>query len=332
MFGSGGFLLWFAGIGLGIGSALDAGFAALPPALPWVLAIVVLGILDATAGAIAWLTVAGLAVVTGNVTSLADIRTLLGLFVLYATLPLLAHVIRPLRRVVSRAAMDVFDRVCDYVMMPFFVAFAASSMYAALNGLSGLEVADPANAWTIRIVVVLACWMRLGLEDVAAHAYPVRSKAVQPGKLVSPGTTMALASVALRLAVFVLVAAPFFGLGWVTWTATALLAVPMLLKVREDDLPNSPALNRWFPRGLTRFFLLLVVGIYLSAWLLGQGATSDEVRQTYSIILLPGVIAGIVELFGREGGTWPDTWAKRAAGGVIWLLAAGITAGLVSLA
>ena len=66
-------------------------------------------------------------------------------------------------------------------------------------------------------------------------------------------------SVALRTAVYVLIAIPFFGMGWVTWLSAVLLAVPMVLKVWEDDLPNAVWLNKWFPRGLTRFALLLVL-------------------------------------------------------------------------
>ena len=332
MFGTGGFTLWALGLLVGVYGAATVGFAPFPPALPIVLAILVIGLLDAAAGAIAWLVVALGALVTGQLTTLADLRTILGLFVLYATLPLLAHVIRPLRRRVLPDAKAWFDRVCDYIMMPFFVAFAAASMFKALNGLSGLELTDPDDLWTVRIVVILACWLRLGVEDTAAHAYPERSKKVQPEKLASPDTRMAIISVALRVAVFLLIAAPFFGLGWVTWLAAALFSIPMILKIWEDDLPNSAWLNKWFPRGLPRFAMLLVIGVYLAAWVLGQLADGSQSRDVFNLLLLPGIVAGIIELIGREGGDWPDTWRKRVAGGVIWALAAGITAGLIVLA
>lgn len=332
MFGSFAFALWGIGLVLGLIAAASVDFEPFPPALPMALAIIILGILDAAAGLIAWLVLVVSSLVTGHVTTWDDIRTLLGVFVLYATLPLLAHVIRPLRRKILPTAMDRFDRVCDYIMMPFFVAFAASSMYKALNGLSGLELTDPDDLWTVRITVVLACWVRLAAEDVSTHAFPVRSAQVQPAKLVSPGKPLALVSVVLRTAVYMLIAIPFFGLGWVTWVSAALLAVPMALKVWEDDLPNAVWLNKWFPRGLTRFALLLVLGVYMAAWLLGQEASDEQVRQMFTILLLPGIIAAVLELFGREGGIWPETWLKRVGGGVLWLLAAGITAGVIVLA
>ena len=331
MLGSAGFALWVIGFALGLWSAASVGFHAFPPALPLALAIIVLGVLDSSAGAIAWLVITVGAVVSGHVTTWADIRTLLGMFVLFASLPLLAHVIRPLRRKPSDAARDHFDRVADYVMMPLFVAFAAASMFKALNGLSGLEFTSPDQLWAVRIAVILACWLRLALEDVATYAYPMRSQQVQPEKLVSPGRGMAVVSVLVRTGVFLLIAAPFFGLGPITWLAALLLAIPMLLKVWEDALPNSAWLNKWFPRGLARFVLLLVVGIYLGAWLLGHSAADEQVRATYNLLLLPGIVAGVIELFGREGGVWPDTWLKRAGGALLWVFAAGLTLGLIAL-
>ena len=331
MLGSLGFALWVIGLALGLWSTVSVGFHAFPPALPLALAIIVLGVLDASAGAVAWLTITVAAAVTGHVTTWADVRTLLGMFVLFASLPLLAHVIRPLRRKVSASSKDRFDRFADYVMMPIFVAFAAASMFKALNGLSGLELTNPDQMWTVRIAVILACWLRLAVEDVAAHAYPVRSKLVQPEKLVSPAIGMAIVSVFIRAGVFIMIAAPFFGLGWQTWLAAVLLAIPMLLKIWEDSLPNSARLNKWYPRGLARFVLLLVVGIYMGAWLVGHSAPDEQVRATYNLLLLPGILSGVIELFGREGGDWPDTWLKRVAGGLLWLFAVLITLGLLVL-
>ena len=91
MFGSAAFILWVAGVVLGLFSAASVHFQALPPTLPVMLAIIVLGILDAAAGATAWIVIAVAALLTGHVTTLADVRTLLGLFVVCASIPLLAQ-------------------------------------------------------------------------------------------------------------------------------------------------------------------------------------------------------------------------------------------------
>lgn len=331
MFGSFGFILWGVGLALGLWSAWSTGFEALPPALPLMLAIIALGILDAAAGAIAWVTIVVGALVTGNLTTWPEIRTALGLFVIFASIPLLAHVIRPLRRRISGTGMELFDRVADYVMPPIFLAFAAASMFKALNGLSGLELVSSEDFGEVRIVVIVAFLMRMAMEDVATYAYPVRSSEVQPEKLVSPGKGLALLSVAIRVGVFLIIAEPFFGLGWATYLSAFLIAIPMALKVYEDDLPNLVWLNKWYPRGVANFALLLVVGIYVSFWLLGQDATDEQVRQTYNFILLPGIVSGLIQLVGREGGVWPENWWKRAIGFVVWLFAVGIVTGVIAL-
>ena len=331
MFGSFGFVLWGIGLALGLWSAWSTGFQALPPALPLMLAIIALGILDAAAGAIAWLTIVVGALVTGNLTTWPEFRTALGLFVIFASIPLLAHVIRPLRRRIGDSWMDRFDRVADYVMPPIFLAFAAASMFKALNGLSGLELVSKEDFGEVRVVVIVAFLIRMAMEDVATYAYPVRSADVQPEKLVSPGKRLSLLSVAIRVGLFLIIAEPFFGLGWATYLSALLVAIPMVLKVYEDDLPNYVWLNKWYPRGVANFAMLLVIGIYVSFWLLGQDATDDQVRQTYNLILLPGIVSGLIQLVGREGGVWPDTWWKRALGFFVWLFAVGIVTGYIAL-
>ena len=331
MFGSAAFLLWGLGLVLGLVSAASVGFQALPPALPLMLAIIVLGILDAAAGMMAWLVIFVGALLTGNLTDLAELRTLLGLFVIFASIPLLAHAIRPLRRKVATTWMERFDQIADYVMPPVFLAFAAASMFKALNGLSGLELIDKADIIWIQLTVAGAYLARRALEDVATYAYPQRSVQVQPEKLTSPSVRLQWMSVGVRLIVFLIIAVPFFGFGWVTILAALLTAVPMALKIYEDRLPNLVWLNKWYPRGVFRFAMLLVIGLYLSAWLLGSQASDDQIRQTYNIILLPGIIAALIELVGREGWEWPENWWKRVVGFAIWAFAVCVVTGVISL-
>jgi hypothetical protein len=135
----------------------------------------------------------------------------------------------------------------------------------------------------------------------------------------------------MRTAVLILVMAPFLGLGWATFLAATLLAVPMLLKVWRDELPNSPWLNKYTPRGLLRFSVLLVAGMLLSAWLLGRDASDEQVQQTYNLLLLPGILLGLLAIFGRKGGDWPETWTKRIAGGVVFVVTAAFVTGVLTI-
>lgn len=331
IFGSGGFILWIFAALVGIISSFSVGFMAIPPNLTLLTIIIVLGILDAAAGMTAWLTIMILATVTGHVTSLYDLRTALGMFVLMATIPLLAHVIRPLRRKRGETNFDRLDLLADYVMPPIFLSFAAAAMFKALNGLSGLLLVDTEQAVTVQIVVIVAYLLRRGLEDVAAFAYPQRSAVVQPVSLPTPSAKFTYVSVLLRIVTFLIVAAPFFGLGPATWLAAAMLALPMALKPVEDRLPNSVALNKWYPRGVLRFAVLLVVGILLSSWLLGDQPSDGQMKGTYAVLLIPATIAAVLELFGREGFDWKESALKRVLGLLIWMVAVGLVTGLISL-
>lgn len=329
MFGSASALLWITGAGLGAAAAIDTGALPLAPATALMLAIIAIGMLDAAAGLLAWIVFSVSVAVAGGIQTWHDVRLLLGLAVLWASLSLLTHVIRPLRRLYTGNGSVLFERVCDYVMPLVFVGFAGGSMMKALNGLSGLELTDHHDVVAVRWTVALALIVRFAVEDIATHLYPERSKAVQPAKLVSPNRWWTSMSIVLRTVVFVFVAAPFFGLTATIIVAGLMQALPNVLKMWEDDLPNSPWLNKWLPRGLLRFFLLLLLGAYLSAVLIGRDGGDAAVRSTLLWMLLPAMVVGIVELFGRSGGTWPDNTAKRLAGAAVWLTAVGMVVGWV---
>jgi len=331
MFGSGALVLWLTGLVIGIFSSHSVSYQPLPPALSLLLIIVALGILDSAIGAIAWLTMALISLSTGHIHTLADVRTLLGMFVLFSSLPLLAHAIRPLRRVTDGSFMQRFDRVADYVMPPIFVAFAASSMFKALNGLSGLQLVNSNQFGKLRITVIVFFLLRMFLEDFSHHFYPKRTIAAQPAKLSSQSKVASWIAIFSKLGIFLLISAPFFGLGIYTLLALALTAFGLIAKLHEDQIPNFVWINKWYPRGVARFLLLLVVGIYVGAAVLGDHPSATQIRNTYAIILLPGLIAGILEIVGREGWEWPERWFKRWVGSIVWLTALGIVAGFIHI-
>lgn len=330
--GSSAMLLWLAGAVLGVVYLTASGATLAPVSLIVVALIVGVSVLDSASGFWAWLVIATGALVTGNVRDLGDVRLLLGLGVLFVSVALLAHAIRPLRRRPARTPVDRFDRVADYVMPPVFLALASGSMLKALNGLSGLELIDKSNISLVQWTVVGAFLLRMAMEDAATYLYPQRFEAVQPRKLRSPSARVQGSAALAKFLLTVLIAAPFFGLGWSTWLAAALLTLPVFLKIWEDDLPNSMLLHRWYPRGVLRFALMLVVGIYMSAWLLGSDPGDDTVRATYVWLLLPGIVAGLIELVARNGFEWTNTWAKRLAGAPVWAFAALVSLGVVTLA
>ncbi|NRY61720.1 X2-like carbohydrate binding domain-containing protein [Clostridium beijerinckii] len=332
MFGSAGYILWIIGAILGGISAYSVNFMALPPALPMVFAIVALGILDSAAGASAWIVITFCAIVTGNVTAWADIQTLLGIFVLFSSLPLLAHCIRPLRRGINGDLKEIFDRAADYIMPPVSLALAASSMIKALNGLSGLELYTADEYNKVRLIVGAVFILRIFLEDIVTYLYPIRSTKVQPEKLVSVSNRVQWMSVVMKVLVFILISHPFFGVGWLIFFVAVITAIPNAMKIYEDNFPNFKLLHKLYPRGNLKFTIFTIIGIYLAAWLSKQGTGDEWAKQTYIILLLPGFISSCIEFFAREGGSyWPNPWLKRIMGIGVWSLSVGLALGIINL-
>jgi hypothetical protein len=330
-FGGWSMLLWIVGLALGVLSVFYHSAAPFVPAIPLIFLLIGLGILDAIACMIAWLVIAVASLVGGSLQGWSDIRTLLGLGVLFITVPLLAHAIRPLRRYVLSDVSERWERLFDYVMMPIFVAFAAASMAKALDGLSGLSILSVANLSAIRWLVGIMIVVRLLGEDAALHYYPERSKAVQPAKLVSARPRFVVASLLFKFLLFLVVMDPYFGLTLRTVVAATLLAIPGVLKLREEKLPNLKILHRWLPRGLTSFLFMLVLGSFLSFHLLGLNPSPSTVDTMFLVLLVPGVVIGVLELFGREGVNWTNVWMKRGLGVVVWLAAVGLVTGQLIL-
>lgn len=330
IFGSRATLQWTAAVALTIGWLVDTSAFVVVPATWLLCALVAMTALDALSGLIASSLIVTAALVFDRIYIAADVRALLGIAVLLISTPLLAHVIRPLRRD-PESVNYARERFYDYAMMPVFVAFAAGSMVKALNGLAGLDLVSPgavtAMKWTVWFTMIL----RLAGEDVALRLYPARSLAVQPLKLASQARGWGLISVALRFAVYLFIAYPFFGINPNTIAAAILVLAPNLLKLWEDDLPNSEKLFFWLPRGFLRFFLLLIVGAWMGAILVGDDASADVVRSATPWLLVPGAIFGVVELFGRAGRSWRDDSVKHAGGAALWTLAVLVVSGQIQL-
>jgi hypothetical protein len=324
-------VLWFVGLVLGVLTLFFHSGAPFVPSVTLLFVIVGLAIFDATAGALAWLVIALCSLVSGQIQGWADFRTLLGLGVLVATVPLLAHAIRPLRRYVADSTSERWERLIDYTLMPLFLAFAVSSMAKALDGLSGLTILSPTNIADVRWLVGGLILARLIGEDLAAHFYPERSRNVQPPKLAAPKIYVSYGSLIFKFALYLLVMDPYFGVTWTTVLAALLLAIPGVMKLYENKLPNSKILHRWLPRGFTSFVFMMVLGSFVAYEILGPNGTGGSIKTNFLWLLVPGLVFSVLEEFGREGTDWTNEWVRRVLGLGVWFLGAGIVTGGIVL-
>jgi len=325
-------LLWLAGFILGGTAALGLPGLVTAPATAVVCIVVAISLLDAMAGTTAWFGFALVALVTGNVNTLFDVRTLLGLGVIFVALPSIGSKFRPFTRAAVRRGDSAFlDRLGDYVIMPVLLAYTASTAYTALNGLSGLEMVLDADASTLLVVVLVAAYLRLLGEDVARVWYPLRSAEVRIPLPTGPGATARMGSVAIRAGLFLLVAAPFFGLGWRTWLMVGLVTFVPVLGLAEDRFPNLAVVHRFFPRGLLRFVVMMFATAWFGRFVLSVADNPVDARPLAVFMLLPGVLVGMIDLVGREGGEWQDSYPKRIAGLAVWLLAVAVLSGRIAV-
>ena len=329
IFGASAITLWAMGLLMGVLSSIQVHFQALPPKYSFV--IVALGILDSTAGALAWLAIAGLALVTGHITNFSELRTLLGMFALFATTILVSFWFRPLRRKLDGSLMKKFDRFADYVVPPIFLAFAASSMLRALNGLSGLDLVQNSNFKALTITIIIFFLIRVLMEDITAHLYPKRSLASQPRERSEQTKPAMWFGLVIKLAIFLMVAVPFYGLGKFTFIAFGLTAIMFTLRMFEEELPKIERISKWYPLGVTQFLVFTIIGIVTSALVLGTDPSHQKIIHTYAIVIVPGVVFATLEYFREDGSEWPDTWEKRILGAEIWFLAVGLVMGFLTL-
>jgi hypothetical protein len=332
MFGSGAQLLWFAGIALGVISLVQTGFQAIPASTPLLLAIMALGILDSMAGLLAWAVIFLGALFTGHIREIADMRTAVGVALIAMTLSLLANYIRPLRRPKSTGWVHVFDRVTDYSIPPIVIAFGAAGMAKALNGLSGLEIISPEETLAIQIVAGVAVLARMGLEDLAVHLYPMRCAAVEIATPPPPSKPWRIAAIIARTVITILILSAFIGMSWFTFVLALLFAVPLVLRVWEEKLPNLPTLHRWTPRGLVKLTIVTIAGVFLATWIFKSESTAAMLPAIMGVLMLPTAFLSIVDTFARSGGVWGGVWVKRVAGIALWALCAGVITGVIVLA
>jgi len=315
MFGTGGYNLWLLGIGLGVYSSMQMDYQAMPPDFMFVLAIVALGILDSGAGFLAWAAIAILAAINGNASGADEIRTLVGMFTLFATTLILGGT-RPLRRKYDNKRDNkkrfIFDRAADYIMPTIYIIMAASTVLKSINGLSGLEFFGADHIDKIKIVTIGAYWARMLLEDLADYAFPVRNKKVRPVETGEQIMFFQWIAMLVYAGMFMVVASPFFGFGVMVVLILALDIGPWMLSFIKDRFPNSQFLYKYYPSTSSPQigFVLMLISIGLSA-VIAANADHRGAGAAMIIVAIPYALAEIPSLFGREGIAVKNGWGRR---------------------
>jgi hypothetical protein len=321
----------YVGLLLGVLGAIATGGAALLPPMGLVFVVMVMSMADALAGMLAWLSFTVVVAVSGGLSNLFDLRTLLGMAIVFMALPLVANHARPLRRLNDGTLLWKLDRLGDYLLAPIIVSFAASAALTALNGLSGLQLVESTDVSQVRWLVGITVVCRMVIEDVVVRGFPQRLAATHLDTGDGLGVIADYGTVLAKGGLFLLASSSFFGLGWRTWLMVGLMTLVPFFKITKDRYPNFWWLKHWFPHGVLRTVMMIFVGSWFAQWVLSTSSSPNAARELAPLLMLPGVALGFIDLFGRSGDKWPNAiWNRLIAAGA-WTFVLGVMLGRFSV-
>ena len=289
MVGSLSTLLYPVALGLGIYALIDTNRQALPPATWIVIAIALLGTIDAAAGLLASATfVIGIAV-SGNIFSREEVLTVAGLSIIFFAPALLASAIRPIRRLIS-GADDRWERITDYALVGLLSFWSIEKIVGALNGLSGLKLPISADARQIALIVAIAITLRVIMEDLATYAYPVRLKKVSPDYK-DPSTFQQVISLEFKTFLFVSLAIPFVGFNIQLALGTFFFLLPSILGLTVGEkYPKLPVIGRILPKGALKIVAMVFIGSIFANWVEGLfEKPEDFIPWSFALLAIPGL-------------------------------------------
>lgn len=323
-------ILWLAlpllGAVLGIIAALDTSFVVVLPSLWIVIALLVIGTLDAAAGLVAVATYGTAVLIGGGFESADSLRGYLGLAGLMFLIGLVASATRPYRR--TSVDDHVWNRIVDFVLIPLFGAWAAGSIFKAIPHLSGLDVDWSNRVGTVEISALLILAVRFALENFARVTVASRLQLIENEHLPKPSETQKMGSRIIRAAVFAFVAVVFVGANWWLAGGVVMFLVPRLLEPFTDRLPRIRGHSRFVPRRLVRVVMMLIVMHWWSQLVL-KLVDSNEVQWSFVLMSVPGLALGVVDWFARDDAKWPSNLVSRSLGIATLVIGVAIVRGWI---
>lgn len=241
---------------------------------------------------------------------------------------LIASSFRAIRRAAPRDFAQWWERGADLLIVPILGAYTTYNIANAMPPLGGslFPVADSSAllAWIVAGMLVV----KILAEEAAARWFPERFATVV-GVADSPGTMQQVLSAILKLAVFLFISAAFIGTTWHLWVGGLIWFLPLILVFFTSRLPNVPRLWQVLPESMPYLGFGLLVYLILAA-LLGSslGDSPDFALLSFVVMLVPGLVLGVLWMFGREPVEGDVRWYLRPSmtmvyrvGGVLVLIA-----------
>jgi hypothetical protein len=289
MTGSFSTVLYPIAVVLGAYALINSDRQALPPATWIVIAIALLGTIDAAAGLLASAIFILGVTFSGNIFSREEVLTVAGLSIIFFAPALLASAIRPIRRLISEVD-DRWERMTDYALVGLLSFWSLEKIVGALNGLSGLKLPISADARQIAFIVAIAITLRVIMEDLATYAYPVRLEKVSPDYK-DPSTFQQVISLEFKTFVFVVLAIPFVGFNIQLALGTLFFLLPSILGLTVGDkYPKLPVIGKIVPKGALKLVAMVFIGSIFANWVEGLfESPEDFIPWSFALLAIPGL-------------------------------------------
>jgi hypothetical protein len=331
-------LLPVIGLALGVAMALSTQMSVslIPTSLALILAIVVLALLDAFAGLIAFIVYFLYALTVGEITNFADVQALLGMSLLWFTPALAAGATRPLRRALDD--WDAWERVTDILVSTLLTGWAIKGMVLAIDGFAKEKTSIATHSDLIALIGAAMVVLRYLLEEFATRYTPARLEYLSPPKVKSQDLDAFLISLLVKALIFIFFMFGFFGFSWQILVAIALMVIPSLLKRIDKKFPNSAALFQIIPGGIPSIVVMSFIGTAFSNWANSLPLLAADKSKTIVVICsLPGFVISLLKLFGRSPKSGDVRWYRRDSmkiayrifGPIMLFIASLITIGVI---
>jgi hypothetical protein len=305
MFGAGSLLLVLAGMVLAALVSVNAHFAAVPPDSTLFVALLSVGLLDAGAGALAFVVFAVLALATGHVTTFPEFLGLAVIGALWGALPVMIGHLRPFRRELPEDGHGWWMKIGDHLLTPFFGFFLTSKVIEALPGLTGLELPIAAHHAEYGYIAAVVVLVRLFLEDIALWLYPKRSSESHIKPVATSPRALLVGSV-LRAGFIFIVGQTLVGNVWQVYAMVPVYAIYAMNPMVTKHFPKSTVLHRLAPRSIPKVLVMMVGGQALGLLLTQSLHLEAGSFLAWDLLLLLVLATVLKYLEGFKGEPWPS--------------------------
>jgi hypothetical protein len=298
--------------------------------------IIVLGALDAGSGFIASVVFGLCALTSHRFQNIYDLRTYMGMSILWFTPSLIANATRALRE--SRKDSNWWERMTDVVVGSLITGWAVRCLTHGLDGFAHLKLPlgkQAATLGAIASIVIAIRYLIEGYVNKKSHYYMAYLSPRNVNKL---HPNFRLIGWFIKGLLFLFFAVSFLGATWQLWLGLTFVILPNVVKVARDKFPNSSALFQILPVGIPALVFMTILGKIYYNFIHSLNLDPASASRTIFVLApIPGFVIGLLRHFGREPKAGDQRWYMRSnltalyrSGGVVLLCLYGaLTFGLV---